>query len=733
MKKIIIAITILFISCFALNAQQYLVNPLDPNPEYEYIQDAIDEALASGVRKVEIVVYIDPEENLDSYTFDENLVIDLDNQIEMEISIRKHFDSTDVIIEAENSSQAVIFIGGMGANVLLDGFTITGGSNGVYFNNNFMSVINNCIIEGNTTGILGNDSAMDIKYSVIRNNSDGIVLSGQWTGATLLEDDARKKIEFTEISNNTNHSANLYVGYRFINTTVVDNRYGPNFDSDDSFIINSIVRNESNEFPGYAPDEVRYSNIRGGFPGVGNIDADPLFVNPSAGDYSLGEHSPCINAGDPEFPYAPDGSRADMGAYYFWHDFDTKNFTRGYDWFSFPRLPTDPPNIGQDVPASDVVTLFDPDYQTIDYIEFINDNYTILTWDGQSWDPLPELVNFQSDTFYKIKTEDPDDPKMYVDGPVLDPFHSVYLDQNQENWLGYWIQEPHTVDLDDAFGDNFEHVRSVRARRWYYVKEAPNFNRDDDVPPSTQIRPLKYGFGYIVHVDENFEHQWNRGGYARSEFEYIEPEYFEFEETASYEVIDVMDIEEGTVEIGAFDENDNCIGAVVVRESAEQLLIYPDYSQRRASNITFRYITNRGSVRETRDYSVFNMDRGVYERRMHQTGRAEYTILSLSDSRFKQAQPPAEVIELQQAYPNPFNPDVNISFNLLSEAETSIEVFNIRGQKVKTLHRGELSAGMHSFTWHGKNENGNDAASGIYLFRVKAGEQIATRKALLLK
>ena len=69
-----------------------------------------------------------------------------------------------------------------------------------------------------------------------------------------------------------------------------------------------------------------YNDIQGGYEGEGNIDADPLFVDPDNGDFHLTwenypiddeTKSPCIDAGDPESPEDPDGTRADMGAYYY--------------------------------------------------------------------------------------------------------------------------------------------------------------------------------------------------------------------------------------------------------------------------------------------------------------------------------------------------------------------------------------------------------------------------------
>src|SRR5439155_5618860 len=62
---------------------------------------------------------------------------------------------------------------------------------------------------------------------------------------------------------------------------------------------------------------ISYSDVSGTgvYPGTGNINADPMFVNPAARDYHLLPNSPCIDAGDPAAPHDPDGTRADLGAF----------------------------------------------------------------------------------------------------------------------------------------------------------------------------------------------------------------------------------------------------------------------------------------------------------------------------------------------------------------------------------------------------------------------------------
>ena len=72
---------------------------------------------------------------------------------------------------------------------------------------------------------------------------------------------------------------------------------------------------------------VTYSDIQGGYTGTGNIDSDPLFVDAANGDYYLQPASPCIDAGDPTSPFDPDGTIADMGAYYYHQIIAPENLT----------------------------------------------------------------------------------------------------------------------------------------------------------------------------------------------------------------------------------------------------------------------------------------------------------------------------------------------------------------------------------------------------------------------
>ncbi len=90
--------------------------------------------------------------------------------------------------------------------------------------------------------------------------------------------------------------------------------------------------------------------------------------------------------------------------------------------------------------------------------------------------------------------------------------------------------------------------------------------------------------------------------------------------------------------------------------------------------------------------------------------------------------------ELTGNYPNPFNPVTNISFAIKSAGNVSIEIFNVKGEKVKTLVNENLEPGYYSKTWNGNTDNLKSAASGIYFYKMRAGEGYTnTRKMILLK
>lgn len=88
---------------------------------------------------------------------------------------------------------------------------------------------------------------------------------------------------------------------------------------------------------------------------------------------------------------------------------------------------------------------------------------------------------------------------------------------------------------------------------------------------------------------------------------------------------------------------------------------------------------------------------------------------------------------LQQNYPNPFNPNTTISFNVPKSGTATLNVYNTKGQLVKTLINGNVAAGSNSLTWDSKDNNGNVVSSGLYFYKLTSNGKVETRKMMLMK
>ena len=97
-----------------------------------------------------------------------------------------------------------------------------------------------------------------------------------------------------------------------------------------------------------------------------------------------------------------------------------------------------------------------------------------------------------------------------------------------------------------------------------------------------------------------------------------------------------------------------------------------------------------------------------------------------------------EETALLRNYPNPFNPETWIPYQLAESAEVTLTIYDMNGQLVRRLAVGHQAAGMYqsrsrAVYWDGRNQLGESVASGLYFYTLTAGEFSATRKMLILK
>ncbi|MBC8384551.1 MAG: T9SS type A sorting domain-containing protein [Candidatus Cloacimonetes bacterium] len=90
-------------------------------------------------------------------------------------------------------------------------------------------------------------------------------------------------------------------------------------------------------------------------------------------------------------------------------------------------------------------------------------------------------------------------------------------------------------------------------------------------------------------------------------------------------------------------------------------------------------------------------------------------------------------IQFLKNFPNPFNPVTQIQFELNQSGRVSVEIFNVKGQKVKTILNEDLEHGKHSLLWKGTNKNERRVTSGVYFYKVSCDGEEKINKMIMMK
>ncbi len=285
----------------------------------------------------------------------------------------------------------------------------------LYVNDCFGLTIENCSFSNNISSaywlasggaIYSSYSDITILYSVFYNNiAGGSEGSGEGGGITAYMSDVY-------LINNTffsNTAGSLYGGYGGgmycdeSDISVINSIFWQNFGT--WGMIDNIYNEESQIYTEYCDFE------NGGFPGTGNIDSDPLFVNPDDGDLHLQPNSPCIDAGNPDPQYNdPDGTRNDMGAYYYNQGTGTENYElqiSNFKLINYPNPFNPSTTISFSIPEESkvVLSIFNIKGQKIK--QLVNDQVSAgehsIIWNGR--DSNDKRVG-SGIYFYKLKAGD---------------------------------------------------------------------------------------------------------------------------------------------------------------------------------------------------------------------------------------------------------------------------------------------------------------------------------------
>ncbi|MCX5752115.1 MAG: FG-GAP-like repeat-containing protein [Candidatus Krumholzibacteria bacterium] len=156
-----------------------------------------------------------------------------------------------------------------------------------------------------------------------------------------------------------------------------------------------------------------------------------------------------------------------------------------------------------------------------------------------------------------------------------------------------------------------------------------------------------------------------------------------------------------------------------------------EITRRKTPGEPFTLINNPDIVREGNQFTL--RDRSV------EPGRAyTYRVAIFEDGRAAASfevdlETPAQLLALHQNHPNPFNPVTTIGYSLPSASYVTLEIYDVSGRRIARLVNEAQKGGAHTIEWAGLDEKGNPVSSGTYIYRLKAGKEVISRKMILLR
>lgn len=390
----------------------------------------------------------------------------------------------------------------------------------------------------------------------------------------------------------------------------------------------------------------------------------------------------------------------------------------GWKWLSFPALD----NVLDDADIAENVLEDILDPTILDSV--MAEDY-VIAWFLNQWQN--DWQQFQRTEGFKFKMND--DATLEVPGFKEPDNSTIALQGNSDpNWVGYWLDETQTVE--DAFADYWDgdNITSIVAQHWSAHRCLGTWLQQVEKGYSAT---LSYGDMVIIECNTAInDFGWDNSTPEDPKVIFSEPENFTYEEQASYLSLYVeIDPQDPPLEIGAMVDGE-CVGATVVTDTINQISAY--VSGVDAGDIALElYYGDRAEPRTLSSYQCLSIRQPDLAKGKISTKNMDsaYFITLREDSSLI-----PETYEFKVTnYPNPFNPSTTIAYSIPTDGNVDLKIYNIKGQLVKTLVRGEQQAGVYEVVWNGDDKNSKQAASGIYFYRLSTKDDIIMKKMLMLK
>ena len=402
----------------------------------------------------------------------------------------------------------------------------------------------------------------------------------------------------------------------------------------------------------------------------------------------------------------------------------SKNMVPGWNWFSLNVT-------GEDMTANGVLISIGENASNIK-----SQTQSAIYYPGMGW--YGSLTAMNNLTFYKLEVETA--ATFEYTGVPVDLAATTYDLTAGWNWISYAPQEPEDINYALATVENGTNIKSQTQSAIYYTgmgwygsltvlnpvggymlqMTAPE---QLNYPAPEAIRNNEIGV-IIEDVLTQRDPQWY--------FDYHQFEYSGF--IWGQVLVDDVLCDDVNDMIGAF-VGEECRGIAQQSDNSVQNYTIPFgyvafmpmvYSDNTAGDeLTFKYYDAsedmEWDVENTVEFAA-NMVVG--------NGNEPYVFTVNTNSNGEDEITPTQITS---CYPNPFNPEVTISFYLQQNDSADLSIYNLRGQKVATLYSGVLSDGDHAYIWDGKNDKGIEQANGVYFYRLQTGGEYHSGKMLMLK
>jgi len=518
------------------------------------------------------------------------------------------------------------------------------------------------------------------------------------------------------------------------NVTIYDNVLEGIYCNSGSIVLNNCLlwgnnsggtQIDTNPIP-----NITYSNIQGGWEGIGNIDAEPLLVDPTNGDFqpkwTATEFSPLIDTGDPTI-FDSDGTPSDIGAVRaIDHKVETIELQEeSINWLCFPVINTRTED--EALACNWLSDIWDD--EILEYVEWVDQSgdhqfieYILGAWTNDDHE-------FTSVQGYKISMHDEFNLEVTGFLESSDKLINLYAGlepEGQENWIGYFLEE--SMEPLDALEEVLDDIDEIRTKYFALVKEHGEW-----VPPSEWT--INYGDLVIVNCTNDCSFRWGQSGVP--EKTRAPSEGFSYDEESDYIPV-FVELDQQALgnptEIGIFVESE-CKGAAVIEDSLVQICAYVlnDSIGFDPGEAEFQlYYGSRAENIAISNYLVKDYLYGeVISKKLDFSDQKRFYFVSFNDD--QQGIPLPLSMLLYQNYPNPFNPETVIRYSIAKEGKVELTIYNIKGQRVKKLVQETKEPGYYNAIWNGTDDNNKQVASGIYLYRLSKGKKTLNKKMLLLK